>query len=279
MTVNLFVNMLDDHGRSRTRRVRHPHPDARGAAAPTPAPSGPSCTPSASTTCPGTAHSSWPGSTPRAAPERTCRPISGVTKQAVSQVIDILVNRGYLDPEPRPRRPPPDHPGAHRTRAAGRRRRVARRRGGRPTSCRSGCRRSRSRPCDRCCSPWPRSRCRPGHRNREEAAGPPVPSVQPDLPGAGSGRRPGPLLGPRLRHLRLRRRRRVRLRQPRRHRAAPGCRPRPRPAHHASAYLYVRDADALYEEWSRPGIGGRTRPVGPRPTSSARARTPIRTGT
>ena len=37
------------------------------------------------------------------------------------------------------------------------------------------------------------------------------------------------------------------------------------PAHHASAYLYVRDADALYEEWSRPGIGGHTRPVGPTP--------------
>jgi DNA-binding MarR family transcriptional regulator/catechol 2,3-dioxygenase-like lactoylglutathione lyase family enzyme len=33
----------------------------------------------------------------------------------------------------------------------------------------------------------------------------------------------------------------------------------------ASAYLYVRDADALYEEWSRPGIGGLTRPVGPTP--------------
>jgi DNA-binding MarR family transcriptional regulator len=32
-----------------------------------------------------------------------------------------------------------------------------------------------------------------------------------------------------------------------------------------SAYLYVRDADALYEEWSRPGIGGQTRPVGPTP--------------
>jgi hypothetical protein len=25
------------------------------------------------------------------------------------------------------------------------------------------------------------------------------------------------------------------------------------------------DADALYEEWSRPGIGGRTHPVGPTP--------------
>ena len=38
------------------------------------------------------------------------------------------------------------------------------------------------------------------------------------------------------------------------------------PAHsHASAYLYVRDADALYGEWTRPGIGGQTRPVGPTP--------------
>ncbi len=38
------------------------------------------------------------------------------------------------------------------------------------------------------------------------------------------------------------------------------------PAHHgASAYLYVRDADALYEEWSRPGIGGHTHPVTPTP--------------
>ena len=31
--------------------------------------------------------------------------------------------------------------------------------------------------------------------------------------------------------------------------------------HGASAYLYVHDADALYEEWTRPGIGGLTRPV------------------
>jgi DNA-binding MarR family transcriptional regulator len=38
------------------------------------------------------------------------------------------------------------------------------------------------------------------------------------------------------------------------------------PGHsHASAYLYVRDADALYGEWTRPGIGGQTRPVGPTP--------------
>ncbi len=35
------------------------------------------------------------------------------------------------------------------------------------------------------------------------------------------------------------------------------------PAHAGSAYLYVRDADALYEEWSRAGIGGRTSPVAP----------------
>ena len=33
--------------------------------------------------------------------------------------------------------------------------------------------------------------------------------------------------------------------------------------HPASAYLYVRDADALYEEWSRPGLAGQTHPVGP----------------
>jgi DNA-binding MarR family transcriptional regulator len=30
----------------------------------------------------------------------------------------------------------------------------------------------------------------------------------------------------------------------------------------AVAYLYVRDADALHEEWTRPGIGGHTHPVG-----------------
>jgi DNA-binding MarR family transcriptional regulator len=32
-----------------------------------------------------------------------------------------------------------------------------------------------------------------------------------------------------------------------------------------SAYLYVRDADALYTEWSRPGIAGHTHPAGPTP--------------
>jgi DNA-binding MarR family transcriptional regulator len=32
-----------------------------------------------------------------------------------------------------------------------------------------------------------------------------------------------------------------------------------------AAYLYVRDADALYEEWSRPGIDGSTQPVAPTP--------------
>jgi DNA-binding MarR family transcriptional regulator/uncharacterized glyoxalase superfamily protein PhnB len=31
--------------------------------------------------------------------------------------------------------------------------------------------------------------------------------------------------------------------------------------HAASAYLYVADADEVYEEWSRAGIGGTTRPV------------------
>lgn len=33
----------------------------------------------------------------------------------------------------------------------------------------------------------------------------------------------------------------------------------------ASAYLYVRDADALYQEWSRPGIAGHTHPARPTP--------------
>jgi DNA-binding MarR family transcriptional regulator len=34
------------------------------------------------------------------------------------------------------------------------------------------------------------------------------------------------------------------------------------PADHGTvAYLYVRDADALYAEWTKPGIGGRTTPV------------------
>lgn len=33
--------------------------------------------------------------------------------------------------------------------------------------------------------------------------------------------------------------------------------------HPGAAYLYVRDADALYEQWSRPGIGGHTHPAVP----------------
>jgi DNA-binding MarR family transcriptional regulator/catechol 2,3-dioxygenase-like lactoylglutathione lyase family enzyme len=35
--------------------------------------------------------------------------------------------------------------------------------------------------------------------------------------------------------------------------------------HRASAYLYARDADALYQEWSRPGLAGHTHPVEPTP--------------
>jgi DNA-binding MarR family transcriptional regulator len=35
--------------------------------------------------------------------------------------------------------------------------------------------------------------------------------------------------------------------------------------HPGSAYLYVRDADALYQEWSRPGIAGHTHPAEPTP--------------
>jgi DNA-binding MarR family transcriptional regulator/catechol 2,3-dioxygenase-like lactoylglutathione lyase family enzyme len=37
------------------------------------------------------------------------------------------------------------------------------------------------------------------------------------------------------------------------------------PGRGARAYLYVRDADALHAEWTRPGIGGHTHPVGPMP--------------
>ncbi|HWE57136.1 MAG TPA: MarR family transcriptional regulator [Acidimicrobiales bacterium] len=36
-----------------------------------------------------------------------------------------------------------------------------------------------------------------------------------------------------------------------------------RDRHPSACYLYVDDADALYAEWSRPGIGGTTRPPGP----------------
>jgi len=35
--------------------------------------------------------------------------------------------------------------------------------------------------------------------------------------------------------------------------------------HVGTAYLYVADADALYDEWTRPGIGGLTRRVGDTP--------------
>jgi len=35
--------------------------------------------------------------------------------------------------------------------------------------------------------------------------------------------------------------------------------------HPGAAYLYVRDADALYQEWTRPGVAGHTHPVGPTP--------------
>ena len=35
--------------------------------------------------------------------------------------------------------------------------------------------------------------------------------------------------------------------------------------HVGTAYLYVGDADALYDEWARPGVGGLTRRVGDRP--------------
>jgi DNA-binding MarR family transcriptional regulator/uncharacterized glyoxalase superfamily protein PhnB len=37
------------------------------------------------------------------------------------------------------------------------------------------------------------------------------------------------------------------------------------PQRPASAYLYVRDAAALYEEWTKPGIAGNTHPAEPTP--------------
>jgi DNA-binding MarR family transcriptional regulator len=36
-------------------------------------------------------------------------------------------------------------------------------------------------------------------------------------------------------------------------------------AHPGAAYLYVRDADALYLEWTRPGVPGHSHPVRPTP--------------
>ena len=46
-----------------------------------------------------------------------------------------------------------------------------------------------------------------------------------------------------------------------------------------ATYLYVRDADALYEEWSRPGVGGHTHPVGPTPYKLREGHTSTPTGT
>jgi hypothetical protein len=43
------------------------------------------------------------------------------------------------------------------------------------------------------------------------------------------------------------------------------ARPEHDPQRPASAYLYVRDAAALYEEWSKPGIAGHTHPAEPTP--------------
>jgi DNA-binding MarR family transcriptional regulator/catechol 2,3-dioxygenase-like lactoylglutathione lyase family enzyme len=44
------------------------------------------------------------------------------------------------------------------------------------------------------------------------------------------------------------------------HLAVDAADPEPHPG---AAYLYVRDADALYEQWSQPALGGHTHPVGP----------------
>ena len=191
----------------------------------------------------------------------------GVTKQAVSQVIDTLVNRGYLDRSPDP----------------GDRRRISlelTERGQQvveavqrgiaavdlqlrerlPAAQIDGMRAALLALAD-----IKSAGISTGAGKRRPACS--VPSVQPDLPGAGPGRRPGPLLA----HS---------ASTPSAYadgseygfadREASGCTWRPTPATirrgpRAAAYLYVRDADALYEEWSRPGIGGHTHPVGPTP--------------
>jgi Ser/Thr protein kinase RdoA (MazF antagonist) len=44
-----------------------------------------------------------------------------------------------------------------------------------------------------------------------------------------------------------------------------GHRPEAGHQHVGAAYLYVEDADALYDEWARPGVGGLTRRVGDTP--------------
>jgi len=44
-----------------------------------------------------------------------------------------------------------------------------------------------------------------------------------------------------------------------------GHRPEADHQHVGTAYLYVEDADALYDEWARPGVGGLTRRVGDTP--------------
>ena len=197
----------------------------------------------------------------------------GVTKQAVSQLIDTLVNRGYLRRSPDP----------------GDRRRIAleltdrgqqvvdavsaRRRGGRSPAAASGCRPEQIEAMRSVLLALAEIKSASlDHRNRAEAASTASSSqFSPIFPVRRPGRRPGPLLGAGLRHLRLRRRRASTASPTAK---APGCTwlliPTPTRRTHASAYLYVRDADALYEEWSRPGIGGQTRPVGPTALQDAR---------
>ena len=189
----------------------------------------------------------------------------GVSKQAVSQAIDILVNRGYVERSPDAVRPPTDHLGVDRARAPGGGRRLARHRGDRQPARGQGVARRRG-----------------GH------------AVRVDGPGQHQGGGDGLWRGlPR----RSRRTRQFRQFSPifpvgdlaaaLRHYAALGCKTfayesgvdygfanRDRlsihltldPGHEpGSAYLDVRDADALYEEWTKPGVGGLTRPVEPMP--------------
>ena len=193
----------------------------------------------------------------------------GVTKQAVSLVIDTLVNRGYLD-----RRPDPDDRRRVDLELTDRGREAvdASFRGVEAVDRRLEERVSREQ------IDAMRTVAHRPDRDQDAAvaagAGRRRPQRElrrfsPIFPVRDLRRGAGPLRRARLRDARLRPR--VRLRRPRRPRAPPCGRAEHDSAHTAaSAYLYVRDADALYKEWSRPGVGGRTHPGRRHPLQTAR---------
>ena len=213
--------------------------------------------PSGSTTCPGTVRSSWPASTASGAPRQDLPAELGVTKQAVNLVIDTLVERGYLD-----RRAAPDDRrrvdleltdrGREAAAAAWRgveaverqlEARVTRQQIDdmrtvlialieiKSTAVTTGAGRRRPRRELRQFSPIFPVGDLPAALTHYSALGFETHSYD---AGYGFADRDG--LGLHL-----------------------AVEPDHDPAHTAaSAYLYVRDADALFQEWSRPGVGGRT---------------------